>query len=372
MRYGDDVGFVWNTIANVRDLAAGFLKDEFDCYIAYPRLSGKPVQCLENLSRLELDCYDMSEPNLVRIQAIISSKNVVVLMYMSALPASLRLPRLRAMGVRTVNTENDSFDHRHRDVFIKSAIKVVMRRWLKRQTHDVHIANARSQARYLLEYYKLPEARLRTIVNGVDCSRFRPVSMSDSQISPVLKSDKLWILCVGQARAEKRVEWAIRAAKRLRSEFYELPFCFALLGDGPALKGWQDMVLETGVGDDFKFLGAKSDTTPFYQSAALMAHAAERESFGLAIVEAMACSLPVVATAAAGPSETIDDGITGTLVDISDEEGFYQAIAAYLRNPDMRREHGSRGRERAIALYSITRQAREYAEVIRLCAGPSS
>lgn len=372
MRYGDDVGFVWNTIAHVRDLAAGHLRDEFDCYVAYPHLSGRPAQRLEHMTRLELDCYDMSEPALTRLQSIVAEKRVAVLVYMSALPSSLKLRRLRAMGLRTVNTENDSFDHRRRDPAVKAVIKLLTRRWLHWQVHDVHIANARSQAQYLLEHYKLPRARLRTIVNGIDCDHFCPLDpthpASAVEKDPVLSPDRLWIICVGQARPEKRVEWTIRAAQRLRREFPDLPFGFACLGDGPALQGWREQVAKAKLQDDFKFLGAHNDTAPFYQRAVLMVHAAERESFGLAIVEAMACGLAVVATAAAGPSETIQDGVTGTLVGLAEEDAYYRAIVAYLFDPEMRRRHGAQGRERVIRHYSITRQASAYADVIRSCA----
>lgn len=372
MRYGDDVGFVWNTIARVRDLAAGNLRHEFDCYVAYPHLSGRPAQQLEHLRRLELDCYDMSEPALARLSEVVKEKNTVVLVYMSALPATLKLARLRAMGLRTVNTENDSFDHRHQDPLLKALIKVVTRRWFHRQIHDVHIANARSQAQYLLDHYKLPPARLRTVVNGIDCDRFRPLSLMHPAMpflqDDVLSPDRLWILCVGQARPEKRIEWVIRAALRLRQGFPDLPFSFAYLGDGPSLQGWRDQVAQFGLGEHFKFVGARQNTAPFYQQASLMVHAAERESFGLAIVEAMACGLPVVATAAAGPTETVAHGETGILVGLDDEEAFYQAILSYLQDSELRRCHGAKGRARAVEHYSITRQASQYADVIRSCA----
>ncbi|MDP2263620.1 MAG: glycosyltransferase family 4 protein [Hydrogenophaga sp.] len=367
MRYGDDVGFVWNTIARVRDLAAGFLQDDYDCYVAYPRLTGQPAQSLQNLQRIELDCYDMGEAGLARLQAQVAEKRVTVLVYMSALPSTLKLDRLRAMGLRTVNTENDSFDHRERDPMHKAAIKLVWRRWLHRQLHDVHIANARSQARYLLEHYKLPQDHLCTVVNGVDCDRFRPADTAQAEPAPTLPAERLWLLSVGQARSEKRVEWTIRAVQRLRAEFPHLPFGFAYLGDGPELPRWRGLVEQAGLQDDVVFLGAHGDTAPFYRSAALLVHAAQRESFGLAVVEAMASGLPVVATAAAGPSETIEQDVTGTLVGLSDEEAYYRAIVRYLQSPELRRRHGAKGRERALALYSINRQAREYAEVIRRC-----
>lgn len=367
MRYADDVGFVWNTIARVRDLTAGHLSDEFDCHVAYPRLTGQPAYRPQHLRPMELDCYDMSEPNLKRIQSVVVQNRVDILVYMSALPATLKLNRLRAMGLKTVNTENDSFDHRQRDSIPKALVKRVVRGWLKLQLHDIHVSNALSQASYLLNHYQVPASRLQTVVNGIDCEKFSPPSAGSVAAPAILERDRTWIICVGQARKEKRVEWVIRAAGRLRQELPASAFSFVYVGDGPELERWKNMAQTLSVGDHVLFAGAQSDLVPYYRHAAFMVHAAERESFGLAIVEAMACGIPVVATAAAGPSETIVDGVTGILVGLSDEEGFFQAIKALLLQRDRCKTLGLAARERAVALYSIDRQAGEFAAIIRSC-----
>jgi glycosyltransferase involved in cell wall biosynthesis len=100
-----------------------------------------------------------------------------------------------------------------------------------------------------------------------------------------------------------------------------------------------------------------------------MAHAAERESFGLVLAEAMACGLPVVASAAAGPQEIVAQGATGQLIPIDDEIGFGTAIERYLSEPKLARLHGAAGRERVCAQFSIHRQARDIAAAIRRVAG---
>jgi glycosyltransferase involved in cell wall biosynthesis len=79
----------------------------------------------------------------------------------------------------------------------------------------------------------------------------------------------------------------------------------------------------------------------------------------------MACGLPLVASAAAGPREIIDQGTTGALVDIDDESGFAAAIDQYLRNPARARQHGAAGRARVVERFSIHRQSREIAGAIR-------
>jgi glycosyltransferase involved in cell wall biosynthesis len=62
-------------------------------------------------------------------------------------------------------------------------------------------------------------------------------------------------------------------------------------------------------------------------------------------LEAMACALPVVAAEATGATNLVRSGITGTLVDGTDPDEFAEALAAYARDPELRRRHGEAGLE---------------------------
>ena len=78
----------------------------------------------------------------------------------------------------------------------------------------------------------------------------------------------------------------------------------------------------------------------------------ELESFGLAALEAQACELPVIATRIGGIPEVINDGESGFLSDIGDVEKMSADTLKLLRNEDMRRSFGERGRELAVQRYS--------------------
>jgi glycosyltransferase involved in cell wall biosynthesis len=67
------------------------------------------------------------------------------------------------------------------------------------------------------------------------------------------------------------------------------------------------------------------------------------EAFGNVTLEAMACALPVVAAEATGATNLVRPGSTGTLVDGTDPDEFAEALAAYARDPELRRRHGEAG-----------------------------
>jgi glycosyltransferase involved in cell wall biosynthesis len=347
-------------------MVAGAL-DEFQSYIAFPQLTGNPIYDFRHMQPVELDCYNLDAAGKVRLKRLVDEKRITAIVYMSAMASTLDMKFLRNLGVTTINTENDSFDHSLRDSCMKKFAKFIVRRVLRRQIHDLHIANAASQGAWLASYAQIPKSRMIVVPDGIDCTFFVPPGDGEP---PYLDPNFRWVICVSQSRPEKRVDWVMRAAAEVlgRKEFADVGFLY--VGDGPMMSRWRDLAKSLSIENRFQFAGEQSDLRRYYQSSFLMVHSSERESFGLVLVEAMACGLPVVACAAAGPSEIIANGKSGKLIDIEDEPGFRQAIDFYLNNPAIAKQHGSEGRKRAEEMFSIHRQAWNMAAAIRTVARP--
>jgi glycosyltransferase involved in cell wall biosynthesis len=246
-----------------------------------------------------------------------------------------------------------------------SASKYVLRTLLKWRLHDLYIPNATAQFEVLQRYAKLPRSRMELIADGVDTDYFTPGGCDDAFAGTSLDRGRLWVMTASQARPEKRVDFVIEAARRVRSARPNLNIGFFHVGGGGCLATWRELASRVGLGSKYVFMEQKSDVLPYFRSASVFAHAAIRESFGLVIAEAMSCGLPVVATRSPGPQETIVDGHTGFVVEPDDLDGFVAALLTYIDNPELRKSHGTNGRERAVNLYSIQRQAREFADVLR-------
>lgn len=364
MRYPDDTGYVWNYIAHVRDRAGEHLREQATPYLAFPKLTGRPSYQPLHLQAVELDCYDNTAAGRQAIETFVREHNVKVMVFMSALPQTVCLDLLRRLGVRTLNTEDDGFDPERRDSLPKRAVKFVMRRMLGRQTHDLHLANSRPQRDFLLNYSLLRPSRVRLMENSVDCAHFCPGDQAEARAQTELDPDRFWILAVAQARPEKRIGELIKVIDRVSQLRPDARIGFVYVGDGPPVNEWKQQAAALGHSAKFVFAGGQNDVRPFYRSADLMVHAAERESFGLAIVEAMSCGIPVVACAAAGPKETIRDGATGALVGLYDFDAFTQAVLRYVDDRALTKSHGQNARAHVVAAYNVVRHGKDFADHI--------
>ncbi len=114
-----------------------------------------------------------------------------------------------------------------------------------------------------------------------------------------------------------------------------------IIGEGPA-RPWFEERLKS---HDAIFVGhqEKEGLARALASTDVFFNPSITETFGNVTLEAMACGLPVVAAAATGATSLVRDGETGTLVEPGDTDGFADALEAYVRDPELRREHGEAG-----------------------------
>jgi glycosyltransferase involved in cell wall biosynthesis len=112
-----------------------------------------------------------------------------------------------------------------------------------------------------------------------------------------------------------------------------------IIGDGPARQWFEDR-LPDGV-----FIGHQigEDLGRALASADIFLNPSVTEAFGNVTLEAMASGLPVVAAVATGATSLVADGVTGTLVDPGDTDGYADALEAYACDLDLRARHGAAG-----------------------------
>lgn len=130
----------------------------------------------------------------------------------------------------------------------------------------------------------------------------------------------------------------------------------ALFGESDYVTQLHRQVTELGLEDRVEFLGFRSDVIPLMAACDLAAHTSTSpEPFGRTIVEAMLCGCPVVAAAAGGAIELIEDGTTGWLLPPGDEMALAQAIEWCVLHPEAAATVAHQGRQHALDRFPLQR-----------------
>ncbi len=164
---------------------------------------------------------------------------------------------------------------------------------------------------------------VRTIYNFINTRHYirQPGAREDAGIP---KNCRI-ILHISNFRPVKRVPDVVEVFAKVRRE---MPAKLLLVGDGVQRLETQAAVERHNLQDDVLFLGVQSNILPILSSADLFLLPSEKESFGLSALEAMACSVPVVASRTGGLPEVVKHGETGFLAPIGDID----AMSAHTLN----------------------------------------
>jgi len=200
--------------------------------------------------------------------------------------------------------------------------------------------------------------RLRVVHLGTDPGRFRPGVDTDElrHRLDLPNGGGRWLLTVARLEPHKGVDTVIRALPAIVEQAADVRY--AVAGSGPDRERLEKLAHKAGVAERVRFLSEVSerDLPALYNIATVYVGASRRaerigvEGFGLALVEASACGLPVVAGNSGGVPDAVRDGETGFLVPPEDPAAFAAAICRLLGDSDLVGRVGAAGR-RAVETY---------------------
>ncbi|MBL8482683.1 MAG: TIGR03088 family PEP-CTERM/XrtA system glycosyltransferase [Rhodocyclaceae bacterium] len=256
------------------------------------------------------------------------------------------------------------------------------RKWkpaLLRRLHspfvERYITVSRHLERFLVQRVGIAAARITQIYNGVDTQRFHPAAAPvRAELPAALRGEDIVLIgTVGRAEAVKDQATLLRAVALLieRQPALRARVRVAVIGTGPLFKELGGLVDSLGLRDVAWLPGASDHVPDMLRMFDIFVLPSLNEGIANTILEAMASGLPVLATAAGGNPELVQDGHTGRLFQPRDTDALAGLLAAYVNDTGLRRAHGTNARQTAESTYSMHSMVTRYAAVYdRVCHAP--
>lgn len=220
---------------------------------------------------------------------------------------------------------------------------------------DRVVALSRAGQRHLVSQYGYPPSKVRVINPG----------WHGEPLTPLRHGRSPTVVCVAKLRREKGHDVLLDAFSLVREA---VPAArLVIVGDGDLRGALATQVARLDLGDSVEFVGEVAQVWPYLASADVFAIASRSEAFGLAIAEAMATGLPVVAPAVGGISDLVSPGVSGELFPPGDAPTMARHVVRLLESPELRARMSAAGQQAAERFrmeHTATRYFSVYDELI--------
>jgi glycosyltransferase involved in cell wall biosynthesis len=201
---------------------------------------------------------------------------------------------------------------------------------------------------------RIEASRVQTIYNGLDLGDWNTVSPS------ARRPDELVVVTVGNIRRVKGHDVFIQAAASLAAQFPSVSF---RIGGEVLEAGYfqelQALIRDLNLSERVQFSGGVTNLRGYLSEADIFVLPSRSEGFSNAIIEAMAASLPVVATDVGGNAEAVEDGVSGFIVPSEDPTALAAAIARLLADPAQARKMGAAGKQLVLEKFTTDAMMRQ-------------
>lgn len=226
--------------------------------------------------------------------------------------------------------------------------------------YDEELCKTRHMIKNISQIYRISGV-------GVDLTRF---SVDESGVEKrnlckelSVPKETRFVICVARLGRMKGVLDYIEAAKKICDKQSDI--CFLLVGFGPLKSKIKKIISDNNLGDKIKLLGWRDDVHQLIQASDIFVlPTIYCEGLPVSIMEAMACSKPVVATYRRGCVDTVIDGQTGFLIPAKNAKALAEKILMLYNNETMRLEMGRAGRKRVEEYFELNYCTNKIADVL--------
>ena len=214
---------------------------------------------------------------------------------------------------------------------------------------DKIISSSMIMKKDLLETINVNPTKIIIVPNPVEVERIRENSVPIES----LKGEGIKIIVVGRLTKQKGIDILIRWLSSINA----LEWSLAIIGEGELESKLKQLSSKYNLEDKIKFLGFKSNPYPWIAGADVLALTSRWEGMPNAVLEALVCGTPVIATASAGAiNELANESVTGAINLIKDQEGFTKVLLQIYNN---------KGRQVKNSLLPIRYQSRSSNQLFR-------
>jgi len=211
--------------------------------------------------------------------------------------------------------------------------------------------------------------RVKVVPLGTDPEQFRPGLDTRDVRARYRLTDQAWVVTVAQLEPHKGVDTGLRAIAQLRREGVEVGYL--VIGSGKQREAYRRLAADLDVADAVRFTGnvPDADLAALYNCGIAYLGLSRRsgrtsvEGFGLALAEAGACGLPVIAARSGGLAEAVQEGESGFVVEPDEPAAAAAALKRVLSDQLLARRLGQGARKSVETLYNWDRVIRDLREI---------
>ncbi len=260
-----------------------------------------------------------------------------------------------------IHTEHSTTDRRRR--------RIIAQRVGWRMVNQV-VACSDAVADRMTNIVNYPREKIRVIPNGVDLEQFRRLDVPRRNLREEFGLSSIGFLIGMVARFVpfKNHAGVLHALPKLHEAGIDAHL--ALAGSGPLRDQLRTLSESLGITDKVHFIGNINQTCRFLNSLdVFVSNSTSGEGLSLAVLEAMACEVPVVATAVAEHPNVLDDGRAGRLIPPENKDALSEALQQLAKHPEVLTSLGQAGRQRVFDRYSYDGMMKAYQQLYRRGAG---
>lgn len=233
--------------------------------------------------------------------------------------------------------------------------------WRAMQQMDVIVCNGHALNEEVIGPRPLAP-RVTVIPNGVDCEHFRstPAERLAERQRQGYGPEHFVLGTVGNVRPVKNYPFLLRAMRRIHRAY---PHTRLLCVGGGQVEEMRGLAEQLGLGGAVRFTGLAADVRPHLATMDAFALCSLKEGSPNAVLQAMAMSIPTIASAVGEIPYLLDHGAAGLLIDPTEEDALVASVSRLVDDAAYRRAVGDAGRRRAEETYSIDRMIHAYVKL---------